>query len=109
VSTGTDFDGRSSAGVPVPGVAGGVKAGDMRDGGGSWWWTRWKSDMARGRGDSVGGKAGDACAGNWPLCSSGCAMAKEYSMRTDGVEASRVRRDAVRLQSKRVAPVLVVE
>ena len=47
VSTGTDWASRSRAGVPVPGVAGGVKAG-LRRGGWSWWlswkWDIWWSD-----------------------------------------------------------------
>jgi hypothetical protein len=37
VSTGTLFASRSSAGVLVPGVAGGVKAGLISAGGGSSW------------------------------------------------------------------------
>lgn len=35
VSTGYDLGGRSIAGVPVPGVAGGVKAGLINEAGGS--------------------------------------------------------------------------
>jgi len=67
-----DSASRSIAGVPVPGVAGGVKAGDIRAGGGLWsecslLWVRWKSDMDRDGGcacgERMGGKAGDACAG----------------------------------------------
>lgn len=42
VSTSTDLASLSRAGVPVPGVAGGVKAGLIRLGGGSWWsWLSW--------------------------------------------------------------------
>lgn len=43
VSTGIDLGSRREAGVPVPGVDGGVKAGLMKEFGGSW--SRSKSDI----------------------------------------------------------------
>lgn len=80
-STGIERGGRGCDGVCVPGVAGGVKAGEMIEGAGSWWglsspllcmlWLfpscsgceKSKPSKREGCGECSGGNCGDACAG----------------------------------------------